>query len=147
MVLPRVTQRGKSGRGHSLIFVSMALRVLEIFRKATSCADRETAPDRRECPDSIAFPRHGDSGWFIENVIHNGEHPLGRGVFIDVKLQSGSSRPWQCFRLLGQSRMPVIRSDPSDGRAVSHRSIHSPTSPQARGLLTVPRSTRSWTRV
>src|SRR5208337_875887 len=66
MVLPRVTQRGKSGRGHSLIFVSMAHRVLEIFRKATSCADRETAPDRRECPDSIAFPRHGDSEWFTE---------------------------------------------------------------------------------
>ena len=34
MVLRRVTQRGKPRRGHSLIFVSMAPRVLEIFRKA-----------------------------------------------------------------------------------------------------------------
>src|SRR5271157_6492191 len=134
MVLPRVTQRGKSDRGHSLIFVSMAHRVLEIFRKATSCADRETAPDRRECADSIAFPLHSDSEWFIENVTHNGEHPLGRRVFIGVEFLNGSSRPWQFFRLFGQSRMPVIRSDPSDGRAVSHRSNHSPTSAQSRGL-------------
>src|SRR5271166_6009508 len=81
MVLRKITQRGKPRRGHSLIFVSMAPRVLEIFRKATICADRENAPDRRECPDSISFPRHSDSEWFIENVTHNGKHPLGRNVF------------------------------------------------------------------
>src|SRR5271166_1289193 len=87
VVLRRVTQRGKPRRGHSLIFVSMAPRVLEIFRKATICADRETAPDRRECPDSISFPRHSDSEWFIENVTHNGEHTLG-----GVSLSTWSSR-------------------------------------------------------
>jgi len=47
----------------------MAHRILEIFRKATSCADRETAPDRRECPDSIAFSRHGDSEWFMASAV------------------------------------------------------------------------------
>src|SRR5271165_4737660 len=44
-------------------------------------AQTGNALDRRECPDSISFPRHSDSEWFIENVTHNGKHPLGRNVF------------------------------------------------------------------